>query len=90
MYRLARFLSIVALISATLAVSVTYFGFPPIGFEGMIFLSSVAVVLVIGSAVLSLALAAIIALKGSSPKPLVPTAISILSLLIAVGYIWTM
>ena len=79
-----------ALISAILAVSVTYFGFPPIGFEGMIFLSSVAVVLVIGSAILSLVLAAIIALKGDSPKPLVPTAISFLSLSIAIGYIWTM
>ena len=90
MYRLSRFLSIISLISAILAFAVTYFGFPPIGFEGMIFISSVAVVLAIGSGVLSLALATIIYLKGSSPKPINPAAISIASIVLAIGYIWTM
>ena len=90
MYRLSRFLSKVAIISAILAFSVTYFGFPPIGFEGVIFISSVAVVLAIGSAVLSLILAIILFSKGRSPKPTHATAVSILSLVMAVGYIWAM
>lgn len=90
MYRLSRFLSIVSLISTTLAFGVTYFGFPPIGFEGMIFISSVAVVLALGSGILSLILAAIIFLKGSAPKPENPMVISIASIVLAMGYIWTM
>lgn len=79
-----------ALISVALAYGVTYFEFPPIGFEGMIFISSVAVVLAIGSAVLSLALAAIMFAKGRSPKPVNATVTSIASLIMAVGYIWAM
>lgn len=90
MHRLSRFLSVIALISATLAVSVTYFSFPPIGYEGMIFLSSVAVVLTIGSGLLSLALVAIIFVRKKPPKPVSTTAISIVSIAIAFGYIWTM
>ena len=69
MHRLSGFLSIVALISATLAVCVSYFSIPPIGYEGRIFLSSVAVVLAIGAGLLSLALAAIIFARKKRPKP---------------------
>ncbi len=90
MYRLSRFLSKVALISAMLAVSVTYFEFPPIGYEGMVFVSSVAVVLTIGAGVLSLALALFLFIRKSSPKPVNATFISILSIAIAFGYVWTM
>ncbi|MBT8433040.1 MAG: hypothetical protein KJN95_00170 [Gammaproteobacteria bacterium] len=90
MYRLAGFLSKVALISAMLAVSVTYFEFPPIGYEGMVFVSSVGVVLTIGSAILSLALASILFVKRTSPKPVNATVISILSLILAFGYVWSM
>lgn len=90
MHRLSRFLSVVALISATLAVCVTYFSIPPMGYEGMIFLSSVAVVLALGSGLLSLALAAFVFVRKKPPKPLKTTAISILSIAIALGYVWTM
>ncbi len=90
MHRLSNFLSVLALTSATLAVCVTYFSFPPMGYEGMIFLSSVAVVLALGSGLLSLALAAIILVTKKPPKPLKPAAISIVSIAIALGYIWTM
>ena len=90
MFRLSRFLSKVALISAMLAVSVTYFEFPPIGYEGMVFVSSVAVVLTIGSGVLSLVLAAILFVKRASPKPVNATVVSILSLILAFGYVWSM
>jgi len=90
MYRLSGFLSKVALISAMLAVSVTYFEFPPIGYEGMVFVSSVGVVLTIGSGILSLVLASILFIKRASPKPVNATVISILSLILAFGYVWSM
>lgn len=89
-YRLSRFLSKVALISAILAISVTYFEFPPIGYEGMVFVSSVAVVLTIGSGILSLALATILFIMKASPKPVNATVVSILSLILAFGYVWSM
>ena len=88
MYRLSRFLSKVALISALLAISVTYIEFPSIGYEGMVFVSSVAVVLTIGSGVLSLALATILFIKKTSPKPVNATVVSILSIILAFGYVW--
>ena len=90
MYRLSGFLSKVALISAMLALSVTYFEFPPIGYEGMVFVSSVGVVLTIGSGILSLVLASILFVKRASPKPVNATVISILSLILAFGYVWSM
>lgn len=90
MYRLSRFLSKVALISALLAISVTYFEFPPIGYEGMVFVSSVAVVLTIGSGVLSLVLATILFIKKTSPKPVNATVVSILSIILAFGHVWNM
>lgn len=67
------------------AFSVTYFEFPPIGYEGMVFVSSVAVVLTIGAGVLASALVAILFVKRASPKPLNATVISILSLILAFG-----
>jgi hypothetical protein len=73
-----------------LAVSVTYFEFPPIGYEGMVFVSSVGVVLTIGSGILSLVLASILFIKRASPKPVNATVISILSLILAFGYVWSM
>ena len=90
MYRLSKFLSSVAIISATLAVSITYYEIPPIGYEGMIFVSSVAVVLAIGSALLSLSLAAIHTARRRSPKPVIATVLSVLSLIVAFGYIWAL
>jgi len=90
MYRLSGFLAKVALISAMLAISVTYFEFPPIGYEGMVFVSSVGVVLTIGSGVLSLVLATILFVKRASPKPVNATVVSILSLILAFGYVWSM
>ena len=90
MYRLSKFLSSVAIISATLAVSITYYEIPPIGYEGRIFVSSVAVVLAIGSALLSLSLAAIHSARGRSPKTVISTELSILSLIVSFGYIWAL
>lgn len=90
MYNLSSFLSKVALISVLFAVSVTYFEFLPISYQGMVFVSSVAVVLTIGSGILSLALATILLVKRASPKPANAAVISILSLMLAFGYVWSM
>ena len=79
-----------AIVSATLAVCMTYYEFPPIGYDGIIFVSSVAVMLAIGSALLSLPLAAIHAARGKSPKPVTAAVLSILSLIVAFGYIWAL
>lgn len=68
----------------------TYYEFPPIGYDGIIFVSSVAVMLAIGSALLSLSLAAIHAARGKSPKPVTAAVLSILSLIVAFGYIWAL
>ncbi len=59
------------------------------GYEGTIFVSSVAVVLAIGSGLLSLILAAIILVRKKPPKPVKTSAISIVSIAIAFAYIWT-
>jgi len=56
----------------------------------MVFVSSVGVVLTIGSGVLSLALATILFIKKTSPKPVNATVVSILSIILAFGYVWNM
>jgi hypothetical protein len=42
--------------AAVTAICVTYFEFPPVGFEGMVFISSVTVVLALGAGAMSLTL----------------------------------
>ena len=78
------------MISAATAVSVTYLQFPPIGYEGIVFVSSVAVVLTIGAAGLSLILATTLFIRRKRPKPLTATMLSVLSLALAFTYVWTM
>lgn len=89
MHRLSRFLSVVSLTSSTLAVCLNYYWIPSLGYEGTVFVSSVAVVLAIGSGLLSLILAAIILARKQPPKPIITTAISLVSIAIALAYIWS-
>jgi hypothetical protein len=65
-----------------------YFQFPPMGKEGIFFMSSVAVVLALLSGALSLTLAAYLLLLGKSPKPLNAMLISVLAIAIAVTFVW--
>ncbi len=76
--------------SAVIAVSVTYFEFPPIGYAGMVFVSSVAVVLTIGAALLSLVLAGVLFARRKHPRPVHPAALSVVALALAFTYVWTM
>ena len=89
MHRLSRFLSTVALTSSTLAVCLTYYSIPSLGYEGTIFVSSVAVVLAIGSGLLSLILATIILARRRPPKPYITIAKAIASIAMAIAYIWS-
>lgn len=78
------------MISAIIAVCVTYFGFPPIGYAGMVFISSVAVVLAIGAGGLSLLLAGTLILRRQGPRPVQSIAVSLLGIALAITYVWTM
>lgn len=89
-HRLSKFLSRIALVAATLAICVTYYQFPPIGYEGMIFVSSVAVVLALGAGLISLGLAAILLLLRKSPKPYNAMLIATLAIGMAAGYVWAL
>jgi hypothetical protein len=90
LHRLAGFLAKLAIVSVALAVSMTYFDFPPMDYAGMVFFSSVAVVLGIGAGALALMLVTIILVKGTPPKPLVPMIVSGTAIAVAFGYIWAM
>lgn len=90
MYRLSRFLAFVAMASAITAVSVTHLGFPPVGYESMVVVSSVAVVLAIGAATLSLILAGALWLRRIKPRPTRIITVSMLALALAFTYVWTL
>ena len=90
MYRLARFLSTVAILAAALAVSVSYLGFPPVSYEGMVLLSAVAIVLAIGAGGLSLLLSGALLLQRRPPNPIRPAVVSALAIALATLYVWTM
>jgi len=89
-YRLSRFLAFVAMTSAIAAVSVTHLGFPPIDYEPMVVVSSVAVVLAIGAATLSLILVGALWLRRIKPRPTRVIATSMLALALAFTYVWTL
>ena len=76
--------------SAIIAVCVTYYQFPPIGYAGVVFVSSVAIVLTIGAAGLSLLLATVLFVRRKQPKPLNATVMSVVSLALAFAFVWTM
>lgn len=88
--RLSRFLCVVAMTSAVTAISVTYFEFPPVDYQGMVFISSVEVALTIGAALLSLILAGYLLIRRKSPRPVNSAVLSLLSLAPAFTWVWTM
>ena len=89
-FRLSRFLSQVAMTAAVTAICVTFFEFPPVGFEGMIFISSVAVVLALGAGMLSLTLASYLFIRRRSPRPTSATIVSFLAIALALAFVWMM
>jgi len=89
-FRLSRFLSQVAMTAAVTAICVTYFKFPPVGFEGMIFISSVAVVLALGAGTMSLILAIYLVIRRKSSQSMSPTIVASLAIALALAYVWMM
>jgi len=66
-----------------------YYEVPPIGYAGIVFISSVAAALSIMAATLSLVIAAFLYVRRKPPRPLAP-ALSILSIAVALVYAWAM
>jgi hypothetical protein len=62
--------------AAVTAICGTYFEFPLIGFEGMAFISSVAVVLALGAATMSLTLTIFLFIRHRSPRPTSPAIVA--------------
>lgn len=76
--------------AAIVGVCVYYYQVPPMGFEGIVFVSSVAVVLALLAGGLSLALAGYLLLRRKPPKPLNAVMVSIIAIVIALSYIWAL
>jgi hypothetical protein len=76
--------------AAVTAICVTYFEFPPVGFEGMIFISSVAVVLALGAGTMSLTLAIYLVIRRKSRQLMSPTIVASLAIALALTYVWMM
>ena len=70
-----------------LAFASTHYQYPPIGYEGVIFISSVCVMLGIGAAVLALALAGSRLMRRQLPKPWNTIVVAILAIVLAITYI---
>lgn len=87
-HRLSKFLSRVALVSVALAFCITYYAYPPIGYEGIIFISSVAVVLALGAGLLALVLAGLLLVRRQPPRPWNAIVVACLSLGLAMTYVW--
>jgi hypothetical protein len=78
------------MMAAVTAICVTYFEFPPVGFEGMVFISSVAVVLALGAGTMSLTLAIYLVIRRKPSPPMSPTIVASLAIALALTYVWMM
>lgn len=88
MRRLASFLSMMAMISATLAICITYLAVPSAGDPGLLFLAAVAVMLALMTGALALLLAAILYARRQEPAPFAPALLSLIALALAGGYLF--
>jgi hypothetical protein len=87
MRRLASFLSMLAMIAATLAICITYLAVPSAGDPSLLFLAAVAVMLALMSATLALLLVAILYARRERPAPFAPALLSLVALALAGGYL---
>ena len=71
-----------------LAFASTHYQYPPIGYEGVIFIGSVGVMLAIGAALLSLLLAGLLLVRRQPQKPWSAIAFSCVSIALAGTYMW--
>jgi hypothetical protein len=77
MRRSADILAFVSVLAALLALSVTQFAFPPVGFEGMIAVAGLSSWLSILTGVAAVALCAVLLVKDAGPRPLRPALVSV-------------
>ena len=87
MRRLANFLSMLALVSATLAVCVTYLAVPSADAVGLLFLAAVAVMLALMSGVLALLFCTILYARRIPPVPFAPALLALIALALAGVYL---
>ena len=71
-----------------IAFACTHYQYPPIGYEGVIFISSVGVMLAFGSALLSLILAGLLLSRRQPPKPWNAVVVACLSIVLGTTYVW--
>jgi hypothetical protein len=76
MRRSADILAFLSVLAALLALSVTQFAFPPVGFEGMIAVAGLSSGLSILTGLVAMVLCLVIVVKDTGPKPLRPTFVS--------------
>jgi hypothetical protein len=76
MRKSADILSLMALLAAMLALSVTQFAFPAVGFEGMIAVAGLSSVLSILSCLTAFALCVVLLAKHARPRPWRPALVS--------------
>lgn len=86
--RLASFLSMLALINATLAICITYLAVPTPGAQGLLFLAAVAVMLALLSGSLALLCAAVLYARRDSPAPFAQSLLSLIALALAGAYLF--
>ena len=87
MRRLASFLSMLAVIAATLAICITYLAIPSTGTAGLLFLAAVAVMLSLMSGVLALLLCAILYARREPPAPFLPLLLALTGLALSGAYL---
>lgn len=68
-HRLARFLSLLGLFSAAMAISLTHFQFPPMAFELTILFSAVSIFMALACTGLALLLVSILLVRKVDPMP---------------------
>jgi hypothetical protein len=78
--RLARFLSVIGLLSAILTISLTHFAFPRISLEAMIVISAVSIFMALACSGLALLLISFVLLRKAEPAPIATAIITLVTL----------
>ena len=88
MRRAADILAFVSVVVAMLALSVTQFAFPAVGFEGMIAVAGLSILLSILAGVWAIVICAVVLVKGAGAKPLRPALVSVAALCVLAFVRW--
>lgn len=88
MPRLARFLSMLGLISALLTISLTHLGFPPVDYEIMIVISAVSIFLALACSGLTLLLVSFLLMRKVEPMPTTTSLITLATLTLSGAWLF--